>query len=226
MRKAFHFRNERENKEVMAANFLWTLADASQLASAFNEALLNGRREGRVAFVGRSNVGKSSLINRIVGSKVAQTSSEPGKTRALHFYDWIEGKKIVVDLPGYGFAKQSKDDRQKWANLISDYIAADAALECGIVLIDARNGPSESDLDAIAFLRTESIPMIFAVTKTDQWRGQSDKVKRRREIEGILGDLGYGKELIFFTSAEKGDGIREIQAEIKKRAPPTMMEDA
>jgi GTP-binding protein len=210
----------------MAAEFLWTLADASQLDSAFNGAFLNGRAEGRVAFVGRSNVGKSSLINRVIGAKLAQTSAQPGKTRALHFYDWIDGKKIIVDLPGYGFAKQSKDDRDQWAALISDYIAADPGLECAIVLIDARNGPTDKDLDAIDFLRSESIPMLFAITKIDQWKTQSEKVKRRREIEATIADLGYGPELMFFTSAGTGVGIREIQAEIRKAAPPTEMDES
>lgn len=209
----------------MAAEFLWTLADASQLDSAFNGAFLNGRREGRVAFVGRSNVGKSSLINRVVGAKVAQTSAQPGKTRALHFYDWKDGGKIIVDLPGYGFAKQSKEDRDQWAALIADYIAADAGLECAIVLIDARNGPTDKDLEAIDFLRSESIPMLFAITKIDQWKNQSEKARRRREIEKAIGELGYGPELMFFTSSEKGLGIREIQAEVRKAAPPTEMEE-
>lgn len=212
-------------EEHMAAEFLWTLADPSQLESAMNGAILNGREEGRVAFVGRSNVGKSSLINRIVGARVAQTSAQPGKTRALHFYDWLDGKKIIVDLPGYGFAKQSKEDRQHWGELISAYIEADPGLECAIVLIDARNGPSDKDLEAIDFLRSESIPMLFAITKIDQWKTQSDRAKRRREIENTLGELGYGPELYFFTSAEKGEGIREIQAEIKKAAAPTRMDD-
>lgn len=208
----------------MAADFLWTLADPSQLATEFTGTPLQGRTEGRVAFVGRSNVGKSSLINKVVGSKVAQTSAEPGKTRALHFYDWKDGGKIIVDLPGYGFARQSKDDREKWANLIAEYIAADEGLEYAIVLIDARNGPSDKDLEAIDFLRDESIPMLFAVTKMDQWKNQSEKAKRRRAIEAAISELGYGPELIFWTSSEKGIGIREIQSEIRKVAPPTQFQ--
>jgi GTP-binding protein len=208
----------------MAAIFLWTLGDASQLEDAIDGVLLKGRAEGRVAFVGRSNVGKSSLINRILGTKLAQTSGQPGKTRALHFYDWTDGKKIIVDLPGYGFARQSKDDRDQWAALISDYIEADPGLEYAIVLIDARNGPSDSDVGAIDFMRSESIPMLFAVTKLDQLKTQSDRVKRRREITEKIHDLGYGPELIFFTSAVTGVGIREIQAEIRKAAPPTSKE--
>jgi GTP-binding protein len=205
----------------MTAQFLWTLADPSQLDSAFNGALLNGRPEGRIAFVGRSNVGKSSLINRVVGAKVAQTSAQPGKTRALHFYSWTEGKKIIVDLPGYGFARQSKEDRDQWAALISEYIEADEGLERAIVLVDARNGPTDKDLEAIDFLASESIPMLFAITKIDQWRNQSERAKRRKEIETALRGLGYGDPLFFWTSSEKGDGIRELQAEIRNSAPPT-----
>lgn len=205
----------------MSAEFLWTLADASQLESEFNGVFLRGRGEGRVAFVGRSNVGKSSLINRVVGAKVAQTSAQPGKTRALHFYEWKEGKKIIVDLPGYGFAKQSKDDREHWASLISDYISADVGLEQAIVLIDARNGPTEKDLEAIDFLRSESVPMTFAMTKIDQWKNQSEKSKRRKEIETALASLGYGKDLQFWTSSETGIGIRELQEHVRKLAPPT-----
>lgn len=209
----------------MAAEFLWTLADPAQLEEACDGRLLKGRAEGRVAIVGRSNVGKSSLINRLVGAKVAQTSAQPGKTRALHFYDWLDGKKIIVDLPGYGFAKQSKDDRDRWAALITEYIQADEGLECAIMLIDARNGPSDKDYEAIDFMRDESIPMLFVVTKIDLWRTQSDRVKRAREIEKNIQELGYGKELIFYTSSEKGTGMRELQAEVRRSAAPTKFEE-
>src|SRR4051812_39537425 len=89
------------------AEFLITLGDASQIPGMFTGMHLKGHNEPRIAMVGRSNVGKSTLINALLERKLAQTSNEPGKTRAIHFYRWPGAKKIIADLPGYGYARAS-----------------------------------------------------------------------------------------------------------------------
>src|SRR4051812_21274930 len=118
----------------MAVDFIQTLADPKQLPDLIHGDFLKGRRESRVIMVGRSNVGKSSLLNALLGTKLAQVSANPGKTRAIHFYYWREGKRIVADLPGYGFANASKSDKDKWARLIESYLKADANIERALIL--------------------------------------------------------------------------------------------
>src|SRR3954453_20656807 len=113
----------------MTAKFLLTLAAPSQFPDLFRGPSLKGHREPRIAMVGRSNVGKSSLINALLKAPLAQTSNKPGKTRAIHFYLWNEGGKIIADLPGYGFARVAKDERKKWEELIETYLQEDGNLE-------------------------------------------------------------------------------------------------
>src|SRR4051812_5723044 len=101
----------------MSGEFILTIGDRSQLESGklIRGPFLKGRREPRIALVGRSNVGKSSLINSILEAKLARISTEPGKTRAIHCYLWNEAARILVDLPGYGYARVSKVERERWA---------------------------------------------------------------------------------------------------------------
>src|SRR5580700_2889220 len=113
----------------MAAEFVVTIGDVSGIPGVFNGKFLKGRGEPRVAMVGRSNVGKSSLINALVGTRVAQVSAEPGKTRAIHFYHWKEAGRIIADLPGYGYARASKDERERWAKFVDGYFREDSNIE-------------------------------------------------------------------------------------------------
>src|SRR4051812_6041463 len=127
------------------SRFLVTLGDVSQVSNALTGPSLKGHREPRLAMVGRSNVGKSSLINKLLGAPLARISKQPGKTRCLHFYLWGEEKRILVDLPGYGYARVAKTERDRWSEFIGAYLESDVHLQGVMVLLDSRHGPTEQD---------------------------------------------------------------------------------
>jgi len=167
--------------------------------------------------VGRSNVGKSTLINVLLGRKLAQTSGQPGKTRALHFYRWPEGKKIIVDLPGYGYAHASKTDRLRWEEFIGCYFQNDPHLERAMVLIDARHGPTKSDEEAIKFLSLKSIPVTVVIVKADTLKTQSQRALRHQEVKMALNSLGIGLEDFFWVSSHQGTGVKELKRDLQQR---------
>jgi GTP-binding protein len=189
----------------MAGQFVATIGNTDQLKEAFHGLFFRGRREPRIAMVGRSNVGKSTLINSILGTKLAQTSAEPGKTRLLHFYLWVEAKMILSDLPGYGFAKASKEDRDRWAEFIQYYLKVDGGLMRALVLLDARHGPTEIDLQAVGFLRSSGIPISFAFTKFDTLKTQSLRAQRKKEAEAALLGMGFSRDDFYWVSAKEKD---------------------
>jgi GTP-binding protein len=157
-----------------------------------------GKDLPRVAMVGRSNVGKSSLLNALTQAKLAQTSATPGKTQKIHFYNWPEVPCVLVDLPGYGFAVKSHEEREIWRKLIEGYFQRDKNLQCLLVLLDSRHGPTPIDEEALAYFETLGLRLIWVMTKADQIRTQSDRVKRVREVKSLApGD-------IFWVSVEKG----------------------
>lgn len=183
------------------------IADSRDLEGAFRGDFFRGMREPRVAFVGRSNVGKSSLINALLGATLARTSNQPGKTREIHFYQWPEARLLVADLPGYGYAKVSATKRDRWAKFIGAYLQADPALVRIAILLDARHGPTPIDEVAIEFLSLARVPVTLIFSKCDELRTQSERVKRRREAISALGRLGQDGESAHWVSARTGDGI-------------------
>jgi GTP-binding protein len=198
----------------MSAQFIITLGDSAQLPTLIQGTSLNGRREPRIAMVGRSNVGKSTLINALLEAKVAQVSNQPGKTRAIHFYLWKEPGRIVADLPGYGFAKTSHRERERWSHFISSYLKKDPALMGAVVLLDARHGPTELDEDAIRFLAGEGIPMTIVFSKCDQLKTQSERSSRKKEAGLVLEKLGYNPEMAFWVSGKTKDGLKSLAAHL------------
>ncbi len=199
----------------MAGEFLATLGDASQLRQLMKGSYIKGRGEARVALVGRSNVGKSTLLNALLGARLARISNEPGKTRQIHFYFWKDISKIVADLPGYGYAKAGHEERERWSVFVNQYIKADEALERAVVLLDSRHGPSDLDVNAIRFLAAESVPLFFVFTKTDQLKTQSERAKRKKEAEARLLELGYDSSLCLWVSAKDRTGIDALTRELK-----------
>lgn len=198
----------------MAGEHLLTLGDVAQIPGLFPESgdgkFLKGHAQPRIAMVGRSNVGKSTLINSLLGTRLAQTSAEPGKTRKIHFYLWKEAKKIISDLPGYGFARAGHEEREKWASFIDAYLKADGGLEQAVVLLDARHGPTDLDLEAIRFLSSQGIPVTFVFAKCDTLKTQSERARRRKEAAEALRKLGLPAETAFWVSCRTGDGLKEL----------------
>lgn len=162
-----------------------------------------------VAFSGRSNVGKSSLINRLVNRKaLARTSATPGKTATINFYrlDSIR----MVDLPGYGYAKVSDKERRRWSELIEGYFDDDRDLRLVVQLWDMRHDPSRDDYQMLEYMVQREIPFIIVLTKSDKLN-KSERAKRLAAFDDILSDL-EGVMVIPFSAAtgEGADEIREI----------------
>lgn len=198
----------------MTANFVVTLATPQQVHSAFNGVNLKGNGQGRVLFVGRSNVGKSSLINVLCGTKLARVSSEPGKTRALHIYKWVEGRCIVVDLPGYGYARASKENREDWAGLIGEYLQADPKIVMICLLIDGRHEPSKLDQEAYEFLAQGPWAIVPILTKFDQLKNQSERSAQKKKVRQTLSGWGMQEAVEVWVSSKTGVGIVELKKRI------------
>lgn len=197
------------------ARHLLTCGNADQITAAVTGPNLKGHTHTRIALVGRSNVGKSTLINSLTRSTLAQTSKQPGKTRLLHFYLWEEAKRILVDLPGYGFAKASKFDRNSWEQLIKAYFDTDTiGLREVILILDSRHGPTELDREAIEFLSLQSIPVTFVFAKVDALKTQSERALRKKEATLALKSLGIGEPSIFWISSLKNLGLQELRSHL------------
>ncbi|KYG58103.1 ribosome biogenesis GTP-binding protein YihA/YsxC [Planococcus maritimus] len=166
------------------------------------------------ALAGRSNVGKSSFINRLIGRKsMARISSKPGKTQTLNFYK-IEEDLFFVDVPGYGYAKVSKSEREAWGKMIETYITSREQLRAVIQIVDLRHPPSKDDQMMYDFMKHYDIPCIIIATKADKIpKGKWDKHKKIVR-EGL--DMEKGDPLIVFSS-ETGLGQEAAWAEIEKR---------
>lgn len=163
----------------------------------------------RVEFVfsGRSNVGKSSLINRLCSRKnLARVSSTPGKTATINFYSVDD--LYFVDLPGYGYAKVSNADRDRWDKLINSYFEENRNNELLIQLLDCRHDPSADDVQMLQFLHYHRIPFVIVLTKADKLK-KSQIAETQSRFEKI--GLQYGSRAVFLTSSEKGTGMDELK---------------
>jgi GTP-binding protein len=200
-----------ESCPMKSATILHTISSPDQFSTDFEGTIFRGRSEPRVAFIGRSNVGKSSLINRLLKEKVAQVSSSPGKTKALHFYDWKLGKKIFVDLPGYGFAAESKDSREYWKKLISRYLKEDLGLGHLVVLIDSRHGPLEKDIEALDFFLSSGCSVVIVATKSDQLKNQSARHQSEKLLDESLKPFAAGITARFLVSVEDERSIQKLR---------------
>lgn len=163
------------------------------------------------AFVGRSNVGKSSLINAMTKrNKLAKASSTPGRTRLINYFN-INNELMLVDLPGYGFAQASKQEQAKWQKLIGTYLECSQNLKRVFVLVDIRHKPNEKDKQMLEYLYYYNIPFSVIATKLDKIsRGQIDK-----HITIIANELSIGKDNILPISSQDKRGIDKIWAEIE-----------
>ena len=160
-----------------------------------------------VAFAGKSNVGKSSLINALVNRKsFARTSSEPGKTQTINFYN-VNDELYLVDLPGYGYARTSMETREKWGKMIEKYLHTSKMLKAVFLLVDIRHEPSQSDVNMYDWIKYQGFTPVVIATK-------ADKIKRSqlpRQVKLVRDTLGMEKEEILIPfSAETKQGREEI----------------
>ena len=157
------------------------------------------------AFAGRSNVGKSSLINAIVGAPVARTSNTPGRTQTLNVFN-VHDKIVIVDLPGYGYARVSRADSEMWLLRFQEYITSRRQLKRLFILIDSRIGPRESDLNLMNFCDLSGIAYQIIYTKKDKRIRETDQVEIDPNVHpAMVND-------VLETSAQKKHGIENIKA--------------
>ena len=165
-----------------------------------------------VSFVGRSNVGKSSIMNKIFGRKgLVKVSSTPGKTSTINFFD-VEGATFV-DLPGYGFAKVAKSEKGRWSELIEGYFAQDRRFALVVSLIDIRHDATKDDLRMVSYLEERELPYLVAFTKADRL----SKAQQQKQVASISKQLAAigANPIVVTTSSERGQGIDDLRALIE-----------
>lgn len=172
-----------------------------------------------IAFAGRSNVGKSSLINALCGrSTVARTSNTPGRTQELNYFD-VSGRLIVVDMPGYGFAKAPKDKVDAWKRLVNGYLKGRPTLRRCMMLVDSRHGLKDVDREMMTMLDKAAVIYQVVLTKIDKLSATELAEVQSRTVDEIKTHVA-AHPILILTSSEKGIGIPELRAEILQLANP------
>lgn len=180
--------------------------NADILLSATNKSHYPQDDIPEVALAGRSNVGKSSFINTMLNRKnLARTSGKPGKTQLLNFFN-IDDKLRFVDVPGYGYARVSKKEREKWGKMIEEYLTTRENLRAVVSLVDLRHEPSADDVQMYEFLKYYNIPVILVATKADKiprgkWNKHESVIKKKLEFD-------KSDTFIIFSSVNK-TGVEE-----------------
>ncbi len=165
-----------------------------------------------IVFAGRSNVGKSSMLNKLFNRRnLARVSSMPGKTITINFFK-VENIRIV-DLPGYGYAKVARGEKRRWAEMMEGYFAQERNIKLVVQLVDMRHKPSEDDYIMMSFLRDAGLPFIVAATKCDKLN-KTEFNNRSAELREELKNFGEDLVIIPFSS-EKGTGVDELKTQIE-----------
>ena len=193
--------------EIKKAEFITSMAQYGQF---------EGVGLPQIAVAGKSNVGKSSLINKLCNrKKLARVSATPGKTATINFYR--VDTAYFVDLPGYGYAKVSNTERERWDDLINSYFEADRAVCLLVQLLDSRHAPSADDVQMLEYLHYHRIPFVAALTKGDKLK-KSEMAARKEEFEKICAP--YGCQGVVLTSAENGLGMDELRTLLEASMTP------
>ena len=162
-----------------------------------------------IAFAGRSNVGKSSLVNALTGRKtLVKVSNTPGRTQQLNYFN-LDNKLLLVDMPGYGYAKVSKDKKHAWEGLIKDYLRGRPNLRRTLILIDSRHGVKPGDVEIMEILDEHAVPYQLVFTKADKLRPSEEPIIQfdKTKHAALMNEF-------FVTSSEKKLGINELQASL------------
>jgi GTP-binding protein len=163
-----------------------------------------------IAFVGRSNVGKSSLINALTNRKgLAHASNTPGRTQQIVFFD-LAHHLMLVDLPGYGYAEAPRADKEHWNELVHHYLQTRPTLRCVLLLIDSRHGIRKNDLTMMRFLDSDDVSYQIVLTKTDQMH-PAEYETRQRQTEARLDKYPAARSGVIMTSAVKKNGLEALQ---------------
>jgi GTP-binding protein len=169
-----------------------------------------GPARPEVALIGRSNVGKSSLLNALVGRRaLARTSRTPGKTRALNVFTWGESL-YLVDVPGYGWAKVGREDRDAWRRLVEGYLTGRPGLAGVLWLLDLRRDPSPDDHEIGALLAARGVPVLAVLTKADL----VSRGKRLQRLRTIVVALALDEDACLVTSAESHEGLEDLRESV------------
>ena len=190
------------------------LQAARFLAAAHLPAQIPPPGPPEIAFAGRSNVGKSSLINCLLGRKaLVKTSAKPGKTRSINFFA-LEDAARFVDLPGYGYARVSQEERRHWGGLIEHYVTTRATLVCVVLIVDLRHEPKRQDLELADWLRHIGRPFLPVYTKADKL-GRGEQARHAALLDAGF-KVGPGERLLF--SSQTGQGRAELLARLAEMA--------
>ncbi|MBR2645978.1 MAG: YihA family ribosome biogenesis GTP-binding protein [Clostridia bacterium] len=193
--------NKRPSVVIKNATFITSAARADQFITP---------DKPMIAVCGKSNVGKSSFINMLANrKKLAKTSSEPGRTRLVNYFDF--GEFILADLPGYGFARVSKGEKEKWAKTLNAFFADKDKISHVFMLADSRHDPTADDVQMIEFLNFHILPFTVVLTKADKL----SKMKLKEHIRAIAADLYLGEKNLLATSAETGYGKNDVLDKIR-----------
>ena len=183
------------------------IVSAKYITSAVDKKGLILDDTPEICFVGRSNVGKSSLINNLTGvKKLAKTSSTPGLTKMVNYFDINSNQFRFVDLPGYGFAKVGRSQKNVWSKLMEDYLKLSTSIKMVFVLLDVRHEPSQLDKMMISYLFSQGLPFSVIATKTDKL----SKSSVQKNLALIEKSLNIRKEMIFLHSSLTGQGKEDL----------------
>lgn len=197
-----------EKKEPQAPALV--IKNATFITSAARADQFITPNKPMIAVCGKSNVGKSSFINMLANrKKLAKTSSEPGRTRLVNYFDF--GEFVLADLPGYGFARVSKGEKEKWAKTLDQFFKNKENIAHVFMLVDSRHDPTEDDVQMIEFLHYHTIPFTVTLTKSDKL----SRMKLKEHIKAIAADLYLGASNLLATSSETGYGKNDVLAKIR-----------